>query len=119
MAWLGLLHPAIDLAISYAEAYCPGATIPTSRAMHWLKLRATASLSAKAKRTYLLQLLPEVEGQILVRDHPYWKRMWTFQEFYIPKKNPVCRCGQLEFDYTTFDESFAPLVSSFWELQRH
>ncbi|OJJ30804.1 hypothetical protein ASPWEDRAFT_672421 [Aspergillus wentii DTO 134E9] len=29
---------------------------------------------------------------------PYWSRMWTFQEYYLPEKLSLCMCEGLQLD---------------------
>ncbi|KAK1752769.1 heterokaryon incompatibility protein-domain-containing protein [Echria macrotheca] len=95
--WLGPSNPSVDIAISYIEAFIEKRL--TWRSSIWLKLRVAAAVSTKAKKRYILAVLQAAEGASLLLASPYWTRMWTFQEYYVPTKEPMCRRGSLEFKF--------------------
>jgi len=83
VAWMGPSNPAIALAVSYAEAYVVKRFTATT--FYWLKLKFASKFSRRAKKEKLLASLRAYEGRLDILGLPYWTRMWTYQEYYLPR----------------------------------
>ena len=119
VAWMGPSNPAIALAVSYAEAYVEKRFTATT--FYWLKLKFASKFSRRAKKEKLLASLRAYEGRLDILGLPYWTRMWTYQEYYLPRDEPVCVCGDLEFQTASIhNEAFDRLlldeeISTAWD----
>lgn len=114
VAWLGPSNLAIELAVSYAKANIEK-NVPTS--LYWLNLRLAKVFSNRAKDAYILARLRTLTGHINILSLPYWRRMWTFQEYYIPRAEPVCVCGKQEFRAALMDKLHGLLLQDIKELK--
>jgi hypothetical protein len=93
--WLGPSNANMELAITWAQTYV--AKTYNQASTYWLKLDAKAKFSKTAKRERDWALLRALEGYCEVLSLPYWSRMWTFQEFRLPPREPICQCGHMTF----------------------
>lgn len=93
--WLGPSTRNIELAVSWAQTYVAKTYGPSSA--YWLKLDAKAKFSKTARRERDWATLGALEGYFEGLSLPYWSRMWTFQEFRLPPREPACQCGQVTF----------------------
>ncbi|CAO2648665.1 Nn.00g079320.m01.CDS01 [Neocucurbitaria sp. VM-36] len=111
--WLGESTPNIDLVIPWmpvlGEAYC-------------------SSRTRRVKTINRPELVRMLCGLLEIVSRPYWRRMWTFQEFFLPENDPVAVCGkhcftakevgdsinQLEIKYSdvTEDDFKDPLINA-------
>ncbi|KAK4442311.1 HET-domain-containing protein [Podospora aff. communis PSN243] len=118
VTWLGPLNPAVELAVSYAKAHEEKGATTTPRDQHWQNLRDEAHVVAEKRKPFLLQLLRVVEGQEALWDLRYWTRMWTFQEYYLARDEPLCRCGRLEFGHSSISQFRGDLLFDAHELRQ-
>ncbi|KAJ2982620.1 hypothetical protein NUW58_g6403 [Xylaria curta] len=88
IAWLGSPNPNMELALSYMLIRAQKKL--TSGSAHWLKLNTKAAFSRAAKRERDWALVRTLEGYCEIGMLPYWNRMWTFQEYVLPSKEPLC-----------------------------
>ncbi|KAF9883668.1 hypothetical protein FE257_003102 [Aspergillus nanangensis] len=58
---------------------------------------SSSSSTASRRRQELVSTTRAIEGFIEIVSAPYWKRVWTFQEYYLPSVEPVCICGSITF----------------------
>ena len=99
VVWLGESNPNIELAVSWAETYT--SKMPNRRSAYWLKLDSRAVFSRTARREKDMAVLRAYEGSFDLFNLPYWQRMWTFQEYRLPEREPKCVCGELTFGATS------------------
>jgi len=88
--------------VSYTKTYWERRY--TRKSFRWPKLELAAKFSRRKTRERVLALLQAYEGRLDILSLPYWTRMWTYQEYYLPKDEPVCLCGRLRFRGTSIDE---------------
>ncbi|KIW13161.1 hypothetical protein PV08_08348 [Exophiala spinifera] len=98
VAWLGSLTPDISAAI---RAFARKEEKHISTGPSWLSDEKTLSAS-KVTLTHAqkdeLSKIHAWGGTVEIVNSPYWSRVWTFQEWFLPKKRPVCLCGHILFD---------------------
>ncbi|PWY90588.1 HET-domain-containing protein [Aspergillus sclerotioniger CBS 115572] len=95
IAWLGeLSNPNIEDTVAYNDAMEGRHTL---RSEYWLDLGDKITLTERERQALYDALVRVLDGchDLLVR--PYWKRLWTFQEWHLPKNEPLCLCGKLSF----------------------
>ncbi|PWY81651.1 hypothetical protein BO94DRAFT_625795 [Aspergillus sclerotioniger CBS 115572] len=107
IAWLGLSTPNIEDAIAY-QNYCEGLSTPKSK--WWFEIHDKKDLSIEESRKRDLAMMDVLDGTLEILSAPYWQRLWTFQEWHLPKTRPICMFGKLCF---TFRDVFSRLGSSF------
>ncbi|KAK8044144.1 HET-domain-containing protein [Apiospora rasikravindrae] len=95
VAWLGLptpeMMPVISLMSPYlSERYWREKTLKLYR-----NVMAWTSTNNRMRRNIYYRKLGL--ATILVSKFPYWTRIWTYQEFWLPKKT-VFVCGTLAFE---------------------
>lgn len=91
--WLGPSNPNIELAISWWKTYTLQKYSIAS--IRWLKLQMACVFSDQAKIERYLVGMRALEGYYDIFNAPYWNRMWTFQEYKLAGKEPICWCGKL------------------------
>lgn len=99
LVWLGPSTPSIELAISWAQTYVTKEY--TNASTYWLTLDANSASSDRAKLEKHWAILRALEGYFDILALPYWNRMWTFQEFRLPRNEPLCYCGSMSFRLVT------------------
>ncbi|KAL2848859.1 heterokaryon incompatibility protein-domain-containing protein [Aspergillus pseudoustus] len=108
VAWLGELTPDIEQAIAYNDALHGQATLEN---LYWFTLKAKSPSSANDIRRKETSMLRVWNGAFEIMSSPYWVRLWTFQEWFLPAKRPICPCGPLTFElwnvFQIMDEYFA------------
>ncbi|KAK3370653.1 heterokaryon incompatibility protein-domain-containing protein [Podospora didyma] len=104
VAWLGPSNPAIELAVSFTHFFVEKRY--TTKSLNWLKLKLIAVFSDRARAELLLAILRALEGYLEIANCPYWSRMWTYQEFVLPRDEPIAMCGKLEFRATAMGELY-------------
>ncbi|KAM7192336.1 Heterokaryon incompatibility protein (HET) domain containing protein [Naviculisporaceae sp. PSN 640] len=110
VAWLGPSNPAMELAVSYTTTYIEKKHC-SRQALEWFKLAITARFSHRARKERLMAVLRATEGRLDILAVPYWTRMWTYQEYFLPKKEPLCLCGNLRFRVTSMLQADKFLVA--------
>ncbi|KAK4212080.1 heterokaryon incompatibility protein-domain-containing protein [Rhypophila decipiens] len=71
-----------------------------------------SKFSSRGRKERLLALVQAYRRYLAFEALPYWSRMWTFQEFFLPKNEPVCTMGGLQFRGTSMRDAGILLVSS-------
>lgn len=94
VAWLGPSNPNIKLFVSWMQTYA--ARNYNTALAHWLALNARSALSKSAKRERDWILVRASEGYFDFVALSYWSRMWTFQEYILPRIEPICVCGDIQ-----------------------
>ncbi|KAF4156806.1 hypothetical protein CNMCM6069_006328 [Aspergillus lentulus] len=92
VAWLGPINPNMEQAMSMIkrrESNLAG-ILQDVRQM-------TRPWSRKNRRDTIGSILDAVQGFLDIVSAPYWGRIWTFQEYYLPDKLPVCMVGNIPF----------------------
>lgn len=100
LAWLGPSTTDIELFVSWMRARnSKGYSAASAK---WLRLNTMAAFSKKAARNRDWAIARAYDGYCELRGLPYWGRMWTFQEYILPRNEPVCLCGNIQlFQFTT------------------
>jgi hypothetical protein len=93
VVWLGASTPEIELAVSWVQTYVDKSFGSASR--NWLKMDAAALVSDRARRERDLARLKVLQGYFEIFSFSYWTRMWTFQEYRLPRADPISICGNL------------------------
>ncbi|KAL3261611.1 hypothetical protein ABHI18_003584 [Aspergillus niger] len=96
---LGDSTPEIELAVGWTERYVE--KIFTKRALYWWWLDVASIFSHKARVKMIHANCSTLRGMIQIMTRPYWFRMWTYQEYLLPKREPHTVCGNLSFVTST------------------
>ncbi|GKZ32473.1 hypothetical protein AbraIFM66950_001926 [Aspergillus brasiliensis] len=94
IAWLGESNPDIEEAVAYFKASQGG---QNGRSAYWHGVRAKSTLSIQEEREKDLAMLSASMGTMDILSAPYWKRLWTFQEWHLPREKPICMSGRIAF----------------------
>ncbi|OOF91878.1 hypothetical protein ASPCADRAFT_154143, partial [Aspergillus carbonarius ITEM 5010] len=94
IAWLGALTPNIEAAVAYQDYY-EGRHTP--RNTWWHKIHDQPTLSIQECRKRDLAMMNVLDGTLDILAAPYWQRLWTFQEWHLPRTRPICMSGKLYF----------------------
>ncbi|KAK8108496.1 HET-domain-containing protein [Apiospora sp. TS-2023a] len=131
LAWLGEPTQAMEAAILWAcdnddvefrvgpasSAAEPTPSIEPSLSSHLSKLAVSvddAEVGYVEELLCITKLSQALEGYAQFKKHTYWTRMWTFQEWRLPRIEPVCICGQYSFSvYQLLDRTDVPLLGAF------
>lgn len=108
-AWLGKANTNIHLALDWASTFMPATASDTPKTPYWPDLAVKAQESQEARDRFDVSTLMACLGQYDILRHPYWRRMWTFQEFELPPREPICVIGPRFFSATHFRETQRPL----------
>ncbi|EAU39536.1 predicted protein [Aspergillus terreus NIH2624] len=92
VAWLGPINPNMEQTMSMIKRR------ESSLAGLLQDVRQiTRPWSQKHRRDTIGSILDAVQGFLDIVSAPYWGRIWTFQEYYLPEKLPVCMVGNIPF----------------------
>ncbi|OJJ70403.1 hypothetical protein ASPBRDRAFT_44563 [Aspergillus brasiliensis CBS 101740] len=94
IAWLGEPSPNIEEAIAYND-WTRGEHTP--RSQFWHDTCDEITLSPEETRKRNLRKWRAYLGFCEIFHSPYWRRLWTFQEWIVPRKRPICMCGRISF----------------------
>ncbi|GKZ49876.1 hypothetical protein AbraIFM66951_002585 [Aspergillus brasiliensis] len=87
IAWLGdLSNPDIEEAVAYNDA-SEGRLTPRSK--YWLDLGDPSTLTERQSQARERAMISVYFGGLELLDASYWKRLWTFQEWHLPSKEPL------------------------------
>jgi len=104
VAWLGPSNPSIEMAVSYGWRYAEKRL--SSKTLYWMRLDLAAVFSRRARMERSIALLQVLDGQLDILLRPYWKRIWTFQEYHLPRRKPIYMCRNMVFQaYSTLEHS--------------
>ena len=108
VAWLGEDHECLGPTLSWMRTYVQNGTGPSSP--FWPKLDSSLDRQGLAvsseDRIHLAFLLASI-GYIKFITNPYWTRIWTFAEFWLPSQEPKCVCGPYSFHASMFPDMVA------------
>ncbi|GCB20778.1 heterokaryon incompatibility protein 6, OR allele [Aspergillus awamori] len=96
---LGDATPEIELAVAWTERYVENRF--TKGALYWWRLDVARIFSDKARVNRVHAACDALHGMIQIMTRPYWFRMWTYQEYLLPKRQPLTVCGNLKFNTST------------------
>lgn len=100
LAWLGPSSTNIKLFVSWMRTHATK-SYDTASAV-WLTLDARSALSKSAKLERDWAVIRAYEGYYEFLALSYWGRVWTFQEYLLPRTPPICVCGNIQpFQLTT------------------
>lgn len=95
LVWLGPSNPNIELFISWMRAHAT--TSPDIAAStYWSTLDARSADSESARRERDWAVAGAHEGYYDFLALSYWRRVWTFQEYILPRTSPEFLCGNLQ-----------------------
>ncbi|KAF7177623.1 hypothetical protein CNMCM7691_005952 [Aspergillus felis] len=93
VAWLGPINPNMEQAMSMIK---PRESSSLAGILQDIR-QITRPRSRKNQRDTIGSILDAVQGFLDIVSAPYWGRIWTFQEYYLPEKLPVCMVGNIPF----------------------
>ncbi|KAJ3578017.1 hypothetical protein NPX13_g2549 [Xylaria arbuscula] len=93
LAWMGPSNPDVELAESWIRTYTSRWPFTSSQSWYWISLNIRALFSVRAKYEKHLATIRAFVGFLEFLNNPYWKRLWTFQEYYLAARRPVCLLG--------------------------
>ena len=102
VAYLGDLTPQIERSITWTERYTQRKV--NSRTLFWWKLDIKAWWSRDTEYNRDSATLDACLGKKDLIHLPYWTRMWTYQEYHLPRNDPICMCGNLVFKSTVITD---------------
>jgi hypothetical protein len=91
VAWLGESTEYVDAALGFIDTYHAPRDTPLSAA--WKNLEKQCESSETARMLRALKYAQAVRGVVEIYSRPYWTRMWTFQEFVLPREEPDVMFG--------------------------
>ncbi|GKZ26827.1 hypothetical protein AbraIFM66951_005024 [Aspergillus brasiliensis] len=94
VAMLGDATPEIELVATWTERYVDRKF--TIGALYWWWLDIASKFSIKAKMNRLSAVSRALLGVCDLSTRPYWFRMWTYQEYLLPKREPLIVCGNVK-----------------------
>lgn len=94
LAWLGPSNLNITLFVSWMRAHTTRSYNAASA--YWLMLDAKSALSRSAKRERDWAVVRAYQGYREFIAQSYWGRVWTFQEYLLPRTPPICACGNIQ-----------------------
>lgn len=94
LVWLGPSSPSIKLFVSWMQAHATRGY--NAESVYWLILEARSALSESAKRERDWAVVQAFEGYYDFLALSYWGRLWTFQEYLLPRIAPMCLCGNIQ-----------------------
>ncbi|KAK8007791.1 hypothetical protein PG989_001781 [Apiospora arundinis] len=120
IAWLGEPTEEMEATILWAQEYFNEAAISGSTSSSVPKSPSLSHLydNEKEEKTpnvsYIVKLGQIILGHKQFAELTYWKRMWTLQEYRLPKTEPISMCGPYSF-FTTqlLQPATVPLL---WEF---
>lgn len=96
-AWLGRPSDKFESAFAWCQRLeLAQFWTPSSRV--WNRLYIMALFSKRAKSKLVEAQVRALSGYGELFKSPYWERMWTFPEYYLPEKEPVCHYGDCVFE---------------------
>lgn len=94
LAWLGPSNPSIELFVSWMREDAWESHSPALEHLLALEARSASPESAKLERDRAV--VQAYEGHCDLQILPYWGRVWTFQEYLLPRNEPKLLCGNME-----------------------
>lgn len=108
VSWLGPDGRDIQHFVSWVDAYFPEKSTPGTTSVknlgarlagrcQWRLVDAASHVSASHRRKRLLSLCRANKGYTDVMSAGYWRRMWTFQEWWVAPEAPRLVSGRYSF----------------------
>ncbi|GKZ18502.1 hypothetical protein AbraIFM66951_003382 [Aspergillus brasiliensis] len=94
IAWLGESNPDIEEAVAYFNARQGE---QTGKSAYWHEIWGKHTLSIQEEQEKYLAMISASIGNLDILSAPYWQRLWTFQEWHLPKEKPICMSGRITF----------------------
>lgn len=121
--WFGDSNEEIDALMVYLSSHNSSRNLMPTNSSKWLKLGAKRVCSDKAgrdkaEREKELLILKAANGYFDLLSRPYWYRMWTFQEYMLPRGDPLCLCGAHEFNMSSVDEVRHQMIEAISEVKQ-
>ncbi|PWY68478.1 hypothetical protein BO70DRAFT_272771, partial [Aspergillus heteromorphus CBS 117.55] len=90
-------EPSLEVtrAVTWTERYIQRKI--NKRTLFWWLLDIRSLFSERARQLKYNAEADAFLGHTQIPRMPYWGRMWTFQEYHLPKQEPTCICGFLSF----------------------
>lgn len=111
--WFGASNENIEALVAWLHTHGPDRKL-----LPGLKLDAQTLFSEKARRQQDLMMLKAANGFFDILTTRYWYRMWTFQEFLLPKDDPLCYCGPHEFHMEALDVNRSQILARVYEVRQ-
>lgn len=111
--WFGASNANVEALIAWLQIHGPNRKIEPG-----LKLDAQTLLSEKARCWKDLMMLEAANGFFDILTTRYWYRMWTFQEFLLPKNDPLCYCGPHEFHMEALDINKSQILAGVHKVRQ-
>lgn len=92
IVWLGPSTPGINLFGQWVRTYIITGSCGRCSAS-WLLRDAAAVFSHRARWKRALMEFRAYGGYLRINRLRYWSRMWTFQEYHLARRHPICLCG--------------------------
>lgn len=112
--WFGETNENIDALVSWLDAHGPERKLLSGLRLGTRRLR----FSEKAGREEDLMMLKVAHGFFDILTTKYWYRMWTFQEFLLPKDDPLCYCGTHEFRMQALGDTRSRILDAVYEVRQ-
>lgn len=111
--WFGASNENVDALVAWLSTHGPGRKL-----LAGLKVGAKGLFSEKAGRGKDLMILKAANGLFDILTMRYWYRMWTFQEFLLPKDDPLCYCGTHEFRMEALGNARNRILEAVYEVRQ-
>lgn len=96
LVWLGPSSPNSERFVSWAKAQVAKRRSTSTASYYWAWLDIRAAISGAGKQKRDLAVLQLLNGYFELQSLSYWTRMWTFQEYLLPRIEPMCRSGNTQ-----------------------
>ncbi|CAH0058538.1 unnamed protein product [Clonostachys solani] len=95
VAYLGHSNPHLEQFLDWSQAYSRKWPLLSSR--RWIRMTLRSWSPQKGVREKDILSLETFLGLFEFASHPYFSRMWTFQEFLLPSRRPILALGKKSF----------------------
>lgn len=95
VAYLGHPNPYLELFVDWSHAY--SRKWPLLGSGRWIRMTLRSWISQKGVREKDMLSLQTYLGLLEFISHPYFSRIWTFQEFLLPSRRPIFVIGKKSF----------------------
>ncbi|KAJ5641163.1 Heterokaryon incompatibility [Penicillium herquei] len=109
ISWLGESNFNIEVALGLINTFEKSTqTQKSAGGRMWATVAEKSGVCIKYQRMEEIAFLTAHVGLLEILSRPYWTRMWTYQEWYLPGTQSVCMCGDSTFNplYFAMDLKF-------------
>lgn len=103
LAWFGHGDEQVTKAITWTQYHMLHHT--SEATLEWSELETIASTDEHGQKIKFSSLMSAIRGCLNLAQHDYWSRMWTFQEFVLPRQSPTCVYGHFTFSISNILEA--------------